>query len=56
MIFLIVIGGVIVVALGMAALYDRRVRRRDGPGHVGVSPGEPLQARVEVDRLDIEGK
>lgn len=56
MIFLIVIGGVIVVAISMAALYDHRVRRRDGPGHVGVSADEALQSRLDIDRLDIEGK
>lgn len=56
MIFLIVIGSVIVVALGMAALYDHRVRRRDGPGHVGVSADEGLQTRLDLDRLNIEGK
>ena len=53
MIFLIVIGGVIAVALGLAAVYDHRVRRRGE--RAWVPGGEPGQALYDVERRNITG-
>jgi hypothetical protein len=49
MIFLAVVGGVIIIALGLAAWYDRRAKRRGW--HVGASTGEALQHRMDVESI-----
>ncbi|HWG11782.1 MAG TPA: hypothetical protein VG268_00775 [Streptosporangiaceae bacterium] len=45
-----VIGGVIVAAVGLAAWYDRRAKRRGW--HAGVSSREALQNRMDVEAID----
>jgi len=46
MIFLAVVGGVIVIALGLAASYDHRAKRRGW--RVGASTEEAFQHRMDV--------
>lgn len=46
-IFLAVVGGVIIVALGLAAWYDHRAKRRGG--RVGASTEEALQNRMDLE-------
>ena len=50
--FLIVVGGVIVVILALAALYDRQARRRGW--RVGVSSDDALENRVDVAATNLE--
>ena len=50
--FLVVVGGVIVVVLALAALYDRRARRRGW--RVGVSADEALENRADVAATSLE--
>lgn len=50
MIFLGVVGGIIVVALGLAIWYDRRAKRRGW--RVGVSSEEAFQHRMDVKAID----
>jgi len=49
MIFLAVVGGVIIIALGLAAWYDRRAKRRGW--RVGASTEEALQHRMDVESI-----
>ena len=49
MIFLAVVGGVIIIALGMAVGYDHRAKRRGW--HVGASTEEALQHRMDVESI-----
>ena len=49
MIFLAVVGGVIIIALGLAVRYDYRAKRRGW--HVGASTEEALQHRMDVESM-----
>ena len=49
MIFLAVIGGVIIIALGLAASYDHRAKRRGW--RVGASTEEAFQHRMDVESM-----
>ena len=49
---LIVVGGVIVLILALAALYDRRARRRGS--RVGVSANDGLENRADVAATNLE--
>jgi len=50
MIFLAVVGGVIVIALGLAGWYDHRAKRRGW--HVGPSGKEAFQHRLDVETMN----
>ena len=50
--FLIVVGGVIVVILVLAALYDRRPRGAEA--RVGLSSDDALENRVDVAATNLE--
>ncbi len=50
MLFLGIVGGVIIVALGLAAWYDHRAKRRGW--RVGPSTGEAFQHRMDVESMD----
>jgi hypothetical protein len=52
MIVLIVVGTVIAVGLGLAALYDHRARRRGW--RVGVSDEAALENRVNTSATNLE--
>jgi hypothetical protein len=49
MIFLGIVGGVIIIAVGLAAWYDHRAKRRGW--RVGASTEEALQNRMDVDSV-----
>jgi hypothetical protein len=46
MIFLAVVGGIIILAIALAVVYDHRARRRGW--RVGPSTGEAFQNRLDV--------
>ncbi len=50
MIFLAVVGGVIIVALGLAGWYDHRAKRRGW--RVGPSSEEAFQHRMDVESMN----
>ena len=50
MIFLGIVGGVIIIAVGLAAWYDHRAKRRGW--RVGASTEEALQNRMDVEAID----
>lgn len=49
MILLAIVGGVIIIALGLAVGYDYRAKRRGW--HVGASTEEALQHRMDVESM-----
>ena len=50
MIFLAVVGGVIIIALGLAGWYDHRAKRRGW--RVGPSSEEAFQHRMDVESMN----
>jgi len=50
MIFLAVVGGLIIIALGLAAWYDRRAKRHGW--RVGASTKEAFQHRMDVESMN----
>jgi hypothetical protein len=50
MMVLIVVGALIVVALGLAGWYDHRAKKRGW--HVGISGQEAFQHRMDVESMD----
>jgi hypothetical protein len=50
MIFLAVVGGVIIIAVGLAGWYDHRAKRRGW--RVGPSTGEAFQHRMDVESMN----
>jgi hypothetical protein len=53
MLFIVVVGGVIVVAIALALVYDHRAKRRGW--RVGASTEEALHNRVDVKALERGG-
>lgn len=53
MLFILVVGGVMVVAIGLALVYDHRAKRRGW--RVGASTEEALHNRVDVKALERGG-
>ena len=53
MLFIVVVGGVMVVAIALALLYDHRAKRRGW--RVGASTEEALHNRVDVKALERGG-
>ena len=53
MLFIVVVGGVLVVAIALAALYDYRAKRRGW--RVSASTEEALNSRLDVKSLSSGG-